>query len=376
MTEPSKKKATAPSTESGSRPMSKQTPSKDEAVPSTKAAPTKTLSKPSQPTQEAKKKPASSKSSTQKSTKKSARKTSATSELLSLTLGEFAHYTIREQYQKFVDQEKQVIADNDPENLHQMRVWSRRLYTALQVFEPVISLPKAARAKRVRRLTKVLGKLRDLDVQLQTLQDSYLPELSDSEQPQLKRVMEGLGQKRRKALAGTRDVLSQSRYENLKLAYEAWLAEPRLNPQASLPLGVILPDLLSPLLAETLSHPGWLISADSLSDDEAAMLHDLRKSCKHLRYQAEFFTPIYGKAFKSWIKGLKELQDTLGQLQDLEVLRQQLHSHHVKLVEMPDLQHKIQATYSQVLAEWEKLRQPYLDRDFRYGLYQMLLEPA
>lgn len=293
-----------------------------------------------------------------------------------LTLGEFAVQTIQNEYQRMVKQEKPVLADKDPENLHQMRVSSRRLHTALQIFGAAIELPKAAGPRRVRALTKVLGKLRDLDVQLQALREDYLTQLDSTEQAQLNDTLERLAHRRRKALAGTQDALSQSRYQDLKTAFESWLPHPRLTPTAAIPLTLILPDLLTPLLSHSLLHPGWLISAEAATDDNTATLHDLRKACKHTRYQAEFFVPFYGDEFKAWIKGLKDLQDNLGELQDIEVLQQLLRQDNAKETDLPQLQQAIQQKRKVLLANWETSRQPYLEQAFRYHLHQILLQPT
>lgn len=299
----------------------------------------------------------------------------------SLTLGQFAQQIIQQEYRNLIKQEKPVLADKDPEHLHQMRVSSRRLYTALQVFDGAIALPKTASAKRVRVLTRVLGKLRDLDVQIQALQEDYLTQLDGDEQKKLSSTIEQLKQQRRKAFAGTHDVLTQSRYQDLKAAFATWLTNPCFTLLASLPLKTILPDLLSPLLSESLLHPGWLISAQDTTEENVAVLHDLRKSCKHARYQAEFFVPFYGDAFKSWIKDLKGLQDNLGGLQDIEVLKHLLQKHLPSggkgaIAHVPQLDQAIQIKQQTLLANWDEARQPYLDADFRYRLHEMLLKPA
>ena len=49
-------------------------------------------------------------------------------------------------------------------------------------------------------------------------------------------------------------------------------------------------------------------------------LHELRKSCKKLRYLMEFFHCLYKpKAIRALIKELKQLQENLGDYQDLDV---------------------------------------------------------
>ncbi len=293
-----------------------------------------------------------------------------------ITLGEYAHQTIREQFHHLIKQEKQVLADKDPENLHQMRVASRRLYTALQVFGSVIELPKPARAQRVRALTKVLGKLRDLDVQIATLETNYQPNLEPQEQDSIEQVLTALRHKRRKALAGTQDVLGRSRYQDLKLAYNAWIDAPCFTPLAQLPVVTALPDLLSPLLSVLLLHPAWLMATENLSDETMPILHDLRKACKHVRYQADFFGSFYGDTFKAWLAGMRSLQDSLGKLQDIQVLQDLLAEILPKGAELVGLNQAIQQHQRHILGSWNTVRQHYLERSLRYQMHEMLLNPT
>lgn len=293
-----------------------------------------------------------------------------------MTLGEYAHQTIDEQFRQMIKQEKQVLADKDPEHLHQMRVSTRRLYTALQVFDAVIELPKTACARRVRSLTKVLGNLRDLDVQIAILQTDYQPELEQHEQDSIEQVLAVLEHKRRKALAGTQDALGRSRYQDLKLAYTIWLNTPHFTPLAQLPVVTALPDLLSPLLSTLLLHPAWLIATENLSDDTMPILHDLRKACKYVRYQADFFVLFYGDTFKSWVAGMRSLQDSLGKLQDIQVLRELLAETLPKGTELVGLNQAIQQRQQHVLGTWNTVRNQYLERSFRYQMHDMLLNPT
>jgi CHAD domain-containing protein len=56
------------------------------------------------------------------------------------------------------------------------------------------------------------------------------------------------------------------------------------------------------------------------ADSPAAALHELRISCKKLRYLMEFFQSLHpADVISKQIKALKGLQDTLGDFHDLEV---------------------------------------------------------
>ena len=56
------------------------------------------------------------------------------------------------------------------------------------------------------------------------------------------------------------------------------------------------------------------------TESPAEALHDLRKTCKKLRYLMEFFQSLYPSGdIKELIRTLKTLQDNLGNFQDYEV---------------------------------------------------------
>lgn len=292
-------------------------------------------------------------------------------------LGAMAYRTIREQYRRMVKQEPKVLADKDPEYLHQMRVANRRLRTAVQVFEQAVALPKSAGVERLGECGKFLGKLRDLDVQIATLQQHYRPQLaSETEQKILDDVIRGLKKRRRKAFTATEAFLTQTRYHSLKTAYESWFESPQYKLLAQLPLPPLLPDLLSPLLSTLLLHPGWLIALTDLTDENNGILHDLRKACKHVRYETEFFKEYYGEAFQTWIDEIKDLQESLGQLQDSQVLTEILAGEIPDAAEkLPSLTTIIHHQRQSAMGNWETIRQKYLDPTFRHQLHQMLLEP-
>ncbi|MEW6638558.1 MAG: CHAD domain-containing protein, partial [Actinomycetota bacterium] len=52
--------------------------------------------------------------------------------------------------------------------------------------------------------------------------------------------------------------------------------------------------------------------------------HDLRKKCGHLRYALEPLADLYGRPARRMVKRLKELQDRLGEQQDLVLFEERL----------------------------------------------------
>jgi CHAD domain-containing protein len=79
-----------------------------------------------------------------------------------------------------------------------------------------------------------------------------------------------------------------------------------------------------------------VIKQGSLINDLSApeALHDLRKTCKKLRYLIEFFQSLYSPvAIKTLLKTLKELQELLGDFQDCAVQEQALKDFSVEMMQ-------------------------------------------
>lgn len=310
-------------------------------------------------------------------TKKGAvKKQAAENQTATLTLGEFAHQVIAEHFRRILKHQKGVLADKDPEPLHQMRVGTRRLRTALQVFDSAVELPKTANARQLRNLARVLGQVRDLDVQLASLSQEYQPNINKREQKKLDAVSRSLKSQRKQVFATMKQALTQHEFQAIKTAYENWLKRPKYTSVAQLPLLAVLPDVLSPLLSELLLHPGWLMATADISDKNAEVLHDLRKVCKHVRYQTEFFTSFYGDDFHNWVQEIKQLQDDLGTFQDTQILQMLLDNELGAKTSLPELQTLIRHKQAEALSNWEEVRQKYLNSGFRYHLHDMLLQPT
>ncbi|WP_017301541.1 CHAD domain-containing protein [Nodosilinea nodulosa] len=313
----------------------------------------------------------------------------------SITLGEFAYLTIRQNFQKIVDQEKLVLDDRDPESLHQMRVGMRRLRTAIQVFDAAIILPKGLTSLVIGKIAKSLGKTRDLDVLQQELTTRYRPLLPKAEKSRFDEVLKQLEQQREKNFRRLKKTLYGNVYQNLKQSVQDWLVQPCYTPMGQLSVLPMLPDLLLPLINELFLHPGWLVGTTVQAgratqiplEDLAELnqhleefedsLHALRKQMKGVRYQAEFFSDFYGDAYGERLEEFKLIQDVLGQLQDNVVLRQFLESTlNTDVTQaLPTVEHKIRQDRADFWQTWQPLQQRYLDLEFRQSLRSLLTIP-
>ncbi|NEQ95891.1 MAG: CHAD domain-containing protein [Cyanothece sp. SIO2G6] len=313
-------------------------------------------------------------------------------------LGEYGCRTVAKQFKKMMSYEAAVLKDQDIEDLHQMRINLRRLRTTLRTFGVVLALPETVQDQAVKPLAKRLGRVRDLDVLLAALRDRYRPTLSKKEQKVLDQAMQRLGQERDRQFQRMKRFLQSDQCADLKRAFETWIKQPQFNYTGALAVAIALPDLLLPVLSQTLLHPGWLAvpdlkyggqesrelvestkNRDKLSDwlnHEGTILHDLRKQMKHLRYQADSFAPYYDSHYKAYTREFKAIQDVLGRLQDAWVLGQTLAQCSGKswAKKLPTLAQQMAQDRWDAWHEWDGIRQKYLTVEGRSQSRAILLQ--
>lgn len=235
-----------------------------------------------------------------------------------LSNGALAHGLIEQQLAKVVKVHQRVLERHDPEPLHQMRVAMRRLRTSLQQFAPVLELPRPVNDQRLAKIVRRLGLARDLDVLQGRLVDTLLPQLPKAEVGALKPVLRSLRRERDLAQEHLEKVLRSGSYLELEAALQQWLKRPAYRPLAEAPAQQWLAEWQLPCLQELMLHPGWMVSAPGL---EADTLHDLRKRIKTARYRLENLTALGGGRLEPWVEQLRQGQELLGELNDLQVLR-------------------------------------------------------
>jgi CHAD domain-containing protein len=232
-----------------------------------------------------------------------------------LSCGAYALDLIQRQTRRLGKLQPEVLADADPESLHQLRVSLRRLRTALHQFAPALSLPQAITDARIAGVARRTGLTRDLDVMRERLEDTILPALPESEQNDLRPALRRLAKDRRRAFEGLTEALTEARYLKLLARLHKWQAKPTFTDLGHRPLHRWLFEWQVPIAAGLFLHPGWF-AADPAAKD----LHDLRKRIKGVRYAFENLQPFLDQALQSWVARLKQAQDDLGELHDLQVL--------------------------------------------------------
>jgi len=232
------------------------------------------------------------------------------------TLAAAARKVVGQQLLKIRANAEGTLLDLDPEYLHDMRVGTRRLRSALRIFGPALG---ARRAESLRMelgwLARLLGEVRDLDVFIAGLH-GQAERLGEA-----RRIAETLERelvsRRGPALEALQVALRGRRYEALVRRVSALAATPvprRPAPIAALTAGEAAPLFLARAHKRVVKQ-GRL----AVPSGEAPALHRLRILFKRLRYASEFFAPAVGERLDPLIKAMVRFQDCLGEHQDAVV---------------------------------------------------------
>lgn len=205
--------------------------------------------------------------------------------------------------------------DMNASALHQARVAMRRLRSALTLFRPVLVDADFPRLRsELRWFTDQLGDARNLDVILATR-----PTEGVQPDPALRRQ---LRRQRKEAYQRVQRALAERRLPALILDLVAWseAGDWRSEEPARQPIGDFAEARLDRAW-KRVRRQGKGLGALSVEDR-----HRLRIEMKKLRYATEFFASLAPRKARSrqklFMGHLRELQELLGDLNDIETRRQ------------------------------------------------------
>lgn len=188
---------------------------------------------------------------------------------------------------------------DDPEDVHKMRVATRRT-RSLVTAKPF--------SDELKWLATLLGTVRDLDVLIAHLQEGVAR--LDDDRKGGDAIVAALEEEREAGRDALLAALDSDRYFALLTRFEQdGVAMPDEDPQE---VAVAAFDKLRRTIVDLPESP---------ADDE---LHDLRKKAKKARYAAELAVPESSRRMEKLVDALKELQDLIGEHQDAVVAEERL----------------------------------------------------
>ncbi len=238
------------------------------------------------------------------------------------SIGELAYAVLRRQFTVLREKEPGTRLGEDIEELHDMRVATRRLRAALALFSHVLPVRAQTFREELGWLARVLGAVRDLDVQIEGLDEmvadtaGLAATLPPGDHDPLGELAALLEHEREEARADMLDVLDSVRWDRLAKGLSAMVQQgpARRSVATRVPAVVALPDLVEARHSAVAKAAKRAKKSGVVTD-----FHHLRIRGKRLRYALEFSSEVYGGRTGRFVRQLTALQDELGRMQDAEV---------------------------------------------------------
>jgi triphosphatase len=222
---------------------------------------------------------------------------------------------LTDQFRRFCEQLPGLQRDIDTEFVHQARVATRRMRSALRLFRGAApESPAAYLEGELKWLGGTLGEVRDLDVFSLNL-SRFQGQIEQFPAGRKKALENWIAQQRRVPLKALGQALESPRYRRFERAIRQFLERPLPSrpraPLATKPLREVAPLLINEKFDAVMAQGRAVLAKPKLKQ-----FHRLRIRMKRLRYACEFMDPAYDGALDLLIERMVEIQDCLGELQD------------------------------------------------------------
>jgi putative phosphoesterase len=231
----------------------------------------------------------------------------------------FGAETLNRLLEAFEAQIEGVLESEDIEYIHKMRVASRRIEAAMPLFRTCFPKKKFKKwLRKVKKVTKLLGEARDLDVQIAFVKQ-YMEKLeSPNECSVVDLLFKRYINRRREIQATVANGLERLKDSDVLIDISESCAQ-TIKKFAMVPFDA----------ASVLEKAYWHISSkldDFLAmeeyvhqENEILKHHQMRIRAKWLRYTMEAFSPLYKSKLADEIMTIKAFQDVLGEMHDCDV---------------------------------------------------------
>ncbi len=218
---------------------------------------------------------------------------------------------------------QQVQQRKNIEDIHDLRVVSRRVRTVFSIFNGFLPAKKyKAWEKPIRDLTKVFSKARDLDVQISLIKNLSDQQINSKTKPGIRRLIIRLKQKRKRMQPKLQSILEDFKKEAIlqdmlsTLESFVLVEQPQhINPD----LFQLAFDNIHKCLDEFLFYEIYIPYPERIKE-----LHLMRIAAKKMRYTIEIFAPLYDGKLDFTLEVARLAQTKLGEIRDCDVWLQYL----------------------------------------------------
>jgi CHAD domain-containing protein len=227
---------------------------------------------------------------------------------------------LQERGDDFFLRSDRVLRTFDLDNIHDLRVASRRLREGVMLFSGCYPPENIAPLlQRFKRVTKLLGAIRNTDESLLFF-TTVAHELDPPSAEEMAGLLQSFSGQRRKGIrrltTGLRKLITPSLPDLFRRTVQApaLFSPPAPGIDMLAPLAVFAADAVNSRLADVMG-----ILPAALPVEATAEQHQLRIAVKHFRYRLEILAPLLGPDYPRFHEAIKEYQDVLGKLHDLDV---------------------------------------------------------
>jgi len=263
---------------------------------------------------------------------------------------------LKQMLQVMAANEQGILEDIDSEFLHDYRIALRKTRSALKQIKDVFPQRELEDLQlQMNWLGSVTSPARDIDVYLLKF-PGYRQMLPAELQQHLEPLQALLLRKKRTAYKNLATVLKSKRYADFQNQYWEFLHAPVAQRAELVNAGRAIKSVADERIWKVYKRA--LKEGNAIQDDSPAEdLHELRKTCKKLRYLMELFQSLYGiKAIKPLVKELKGLQDNLGEYNDLHVQAETLKEFAMEMEKQSALSPETQQAMSLLIRHIEELQ--------------------
>lgn len=218
-----------------------------------------------------------------------------------------------------------VIRSDDIEDVHQMRVATRRLRSALRDLKPLVNKPALERLElHLKGLAGALGEARDDDVAINGLLSKRDHAGDDAVREGIDLLIDGRRKRRAEVQQSIVRYISEPMLAELLASFNGVFLDPSARRISD---HVRFDDFGRKSIKKTIAE--FIDLSRALANpSDAAALHRLRIAAKRLRYALEFFGICWRRRLRPFTKQIAEMQTFLGELHDADVWIDQLSHFH------------------------------------------------
>lgn len=237
------------------------------------------------------------------------------------TITESGRKILLAEFTKMLKHEAGSRTGEDVEDVHDMRVATRRMRSLFRLLKPFFK-SKDIRpfSRELREIAWALGDVRDLDVMIDDLRE-YQQGQEEAAQTELAEIIALLDRRRAEARGVLVSIFDSKTYRRFLKGYSTFVTTPgkawKSDDGAVVPHQTrhVLPGLIHERLAAVRAYESVLEDVDDVT------LHALRIEFKRLRYTLSLFESVLGSQIDDFIDEIRAVQDALGHLNDVHAAR-------------------------------------------------------